>query len=478
MCGLVTMIARNQSGFLHSDMELMENLLVLDTLRGMDSTGIFGVERNRHVGVMKVASHPLHMFACDDWGKFKSKSVQSGRILVGHNRKATQGAITSENAHPFHENNIILSHNGTLRGGHKHLADTEVDSHAVCHAFNEKGAETVIPTIDGAFAFIWWDIEKAKLFAIRNEERPLHMVTTDNLVILISEPWMASCLLARRGTKVLSIDELSAGTLFEFDLNGKFITKDIELHHPKVHVFGTNNGTDSSKKDAGALTLIKNTTTQHSGSDTDKAPSTSNSQFVDNKDFPRNSRVLCKIREWKLTADAKQYRITGVVAEPTKPPIDFVCHMTVGTAGLLHITEKMPAFMEGHVTAEVLAYTSSTCGPSIFVKDFQLDTDVSLHMSSVMPLTIWKHIVDNVKCKCGSVIYHEEHPFTSVSQKADGSFRVICADCIEDKLPIGDIKNEFQQRRNDALQDELAVCNKSGLVIVPAVNKESTPTLH
>jgi len=144
MCGIVGMIAKKQAGFSYSEVAAFKDALLIDSLRGEDSTGVFSVMRNKTVNAIKVATHPLHLYQCTDWTSLESKIVQHGRFVVGHNRSATKGAIKTENAHPFHEGKIILVHNGTLRGDHKELADVEVDSHAICHALNEKPPEEVI----------------------------------------------------------------------------------------------------------------------------------------------------------------------------------------------------------------------------------------------------------------------------------------------------------------------------------------------
>lgn len=472
MCGIVAMIARNHIGFVHSDMDVMENLLVLDTLRGLDSTGVFAVDRTRNVGYMKVASHPYHLFACEDWGKFRTKTIQNGRIIVGHNRKATQGSINSANAHPFHENNIILVHNGTLRGDHKKLADTEVDSHAVCHAFNAQGAENVIPTINGAFAFVWWDIEKGRLFAIRNEERPLNLVMTQDLVVFASEAWMAEALLSRNGKKVLETMSLEPGLLYEFDTNGKYTTKKLELYKPEVTTYTNYQGSDHTKKTHGALTAIKNTATGGKNTAVDDIPSTPTpSQFPNNPSFPKGARIMGKITEWSLTQDGRGIRINGFVSEPDMPMIDFVANITVGQAGILNLPKRKDALLAGNVTMEILAYHESTCGPSIYVKDFKEETYVNTHLSNV-PETVWRHVSTHCRCQhCNSNIMDDEAEFTSVSFRVDNTLRVTCGDCIEDKL-TGEMKNEFAERRYAALQRSQPVGNQ------PVLGTANPTTLH
>jgi hypothetical protein len=452
-------------------MEVLENMLVLDTLRGLDSTGVFGVDRNRQVGIMKIASNPFHLFACDAWTKMKNKLVQNGRIAIGHNRKATQGSINSANAHPFNENNIVLVHNGTLRGGHKKLADTEVDSHAVCHAFSEKGAEAVIPTIDGAFAFVWWDMEKGKLMAIRNDERPLNMILTNDLVVLASEPWMAHATLERSNKKVVETIPLEVGLLYEFDLNGKYTTKKIPLFEGPIYM-GTNcdpkKAMEVSQPDGGGrnLTLIKSCT--------------QNFDTTVSRQFPHGKEVLLKLWNFEASERKTHIRVTGKVVSPSLPAIDFVCNVTT-TASPNKCDDMMVELanmMDGYVLGTVSSFSSSSCGPSIFVHNLRPDLKIQTH-NGLCSAGMWNHVVAQCKCKhCSARIYDEEAAFTIVELRSPSDMTVVCADCVEDKLPLGDFKNEFNQRRNAALQIGESVSDSSVDSTLHLPSKPNSPTVH
>lgn len=478
MCGIVGMISRQQSGFYHNDLELMENLLVLDTLRGLDSTGVFGVDNNKNVGVMKIASHPYHLFACEDWKKFRQKSISSGRIIIGHNRKATQGAVNSNNAHPFHENNIVLVHNGTLRGDHrKKFADVAVDSHAVCHAFNEKGAEAVIPTIDGAFAFVWWDIEKGKLFAIRNDERPLNIVLTSDLLILCSEAWMAEILLRRGSKKVEQVIPLEEGLLYEFNLRGEYTTKKLELYKAPIvtasisRYDSANDWGNYPKKDTGtgALTVIKN----------NHAPTVPGIDTSIASKFPTGSKVRLQIQGFDTNDRQTHVRAFGKVADPAYPNCDFICN--IPCVNKVDVVEsRVTKFMEkGYVIGTINSYHVSTCGPSVYVRDLVPEERVTIHNGDVSELT-WQRVVSHHQCKdCNAAIFDEEAPFTAVYQSSpDVVTGVVCADCVEDKLPIGELKNEFSQRRADALQVQQPVSNQPSGSSVSTTGDANSPTLH
>jgi Glutamine amidotransferase domain len=192
MCGIVSIICKNSYGFSSTDLDVFETLLLVDTLRGNDSTGVFLVDNNGNVDIAKSTDCGATFLKSNEWSDIRKKALRCGFALVGHNRKATRGTITDENAHPFWvEDKLVLVHNGSMWGSHKHLADTEVDSHAIAHVLaNEPDTEKALQTINAAYALIWYDIQGKKLNVIRNKERPLHHVATTNTWIMASEDSM------------------------------------------------------------------------------------------------------------------------------------------------------------------------------------------------------------------------------------------------------------------------------------------------
>ena len=152
----------------------------MDTLRGVDATGVMYGDNRQNVFVHKGAIPGYEFIDTPEWNKTKTSLFQNGKWLVGHNRAATRGSKTDVNAHPFNvEDKIVLVQNGTYSGDHKHLKDTEVDTEACAHVIAENDdISTALKKIDAAYVFVWYNTHTDCLHIIRNDERPLFVART------------------------------------------------------------------------------------------------------------------------------------------------------------------------------------------------------------------------------------------------------------------------------------------------------------
>jgi hypothetical protein len=149
------------------------------------------VHQDNSTSLTKALGTPWELFqdkAFQDACKIKSK------VLVGHNRWATKGAISVANAHPFHRDHLIGAHNGTLRStfGLTDQKDFEVDSENLYHHMAKVGEAKGISDANGAFALTWWNTLDQSINFIRNNERPLWWSTSADFKTFFwaSEAWM------------------------------------------------------------------------------------------------------------------------------------------------------------------------------------------------------------------------------------------------------------------------------------------------
>lgn len=211
MCGLVAIVNKSKYGFSHNDVAAFELMLFMDTLRGEDSTGVYLVDNVGNVKIAKAAIDGPNFLNTQEWRDIRAAAISRGWVLVGHNRKATRGSVTDENAHPFWvEDKIVLVHNGSMYGGHKHLADTEVDSHAIAHTIaTEETVEAALQKINAAYALMWYNVQEKSFNIIRNTQRPLHFNQSNSVWFFTSEESILDFCLKRADVKHLDKEHSS-----------------------------------------------------------------------------------------------------------------------------------------------------------------------------------------------------------------------------------------------------------------------------
>jgi hypothetical protein len=217
MCGIVGAISK-QGTFSHYVEDMFANMLMMDSIRGADSTGCFGVTANGHIDSIKGNTDGWTFTTSKNFAEFSKRVPANYKIVVGHNRKATSGKITAANAHPFKEKHIIMVHNGMIRNS-KSIAETEVDSQAIAHALAEHDAVTALGKLDGAYAIVWFDGSDNTLNMARNKERPLFLVEYAFHWNFASEPGLPLWLNGREGRKPDRIIEVPTEKILTFKLD-------------------------------------------------------------------------------------------------------------------------------------------------------------------------------------------------------------------------------------------------------------------
>ena len=233
ICGLIG-IAGDTDGNIWKD--IFSELLLVDSVRGLHSTGAGFVKRddNPEFRLAKEVGHPFRLFHNDEYEKNMARAAPSWQAILGHNRHATLGEHTIENAHPFMFDNIIGMHNGTLeRRVLRDLLDHDkfgTDSEAIFNDINSGSVQETVAKLEGAWALVWFDRRDNTLNFLRNDKRPLHYCYTKDRHSLVwaSEPDMLRYVLGRKHKGIFLPKEVPSDGIFS-------VTKDTHYswHIPK-----------------------------------------------------------------------------------------------------------------------------------------------------------------------------------------------------------------------------------------------------
>ncbi len=203
--------------------KIFKQLLIVDSLRGVDSTGMCLVPTNgADERVVKAVGNPFDFL---DSAQFTRAFAVQAAVLMGHNRYATQGKVNKINAHPFEMSDLIGMHNGTLT--HKYeLLDArhfDVDSENLYHHMNELGLKSLMEVIRGAWSLVWWDKKEAELNFLRNDERPMYIayLNEGKTIAWASESKMLELVLDRNGVKDYAISSTEEDIHYRFPVNHK-----------------------------------------------------------------------------------------------------------------------------------------------------------------------------------------------------------------------------------------------------------------
>lgn len=213
MCGIVGVVGLITA----TDEKVFKQLLEVDSLRGRHSTGVIKVSSGGVVETRKKAIDGM------DFVKLEGKWIDSGvkRVLIGHNRYATKGAINDVNAHPFTHGHIHGVHNGTLstQYGLKDYTKFQVDSDNLFYDMAHNGLRETAKKISGAWTIAMYD-EQEKMFNLfRNTQRPMSVALSKDgsKMYFASEDTMLEWVLERNGVEYRDILNLTPAKLISLN---------------------------------------------------------------------------------------------------------------------------------------------------------------------------------------------------------------------------------------------------------------------
>lgn len=249
MCGIVGIVG---SEIDYKAKSMFKDLLIMDTIRGEDSTGMLLVDKDLDVTSYKKAVDGFTFTQMGVVNSMLSRSI-TPKLFLGHNRAATAGKINNDNAHPFQDGNTHLVHNGTLTAWTQlhNSTLTNVDSEAICFEVEKTGIIDTIPKLNGAFTLATYN-DKSNIFSlIRNEQRPLWCahVKDKDVMIFASLPGFIEVVAQKYKVELDGAPwSLLEHTLISFDLTSKAIisdmsiTKDVPAYVPPVSRWEGSNG--------------------------------------------------------------------------------------------------------------------------------------------------------------------------------------------------------------------------------------------
>jgi hypothetical protein len=223
MCGIFGLVSRTNFGFNQQHIDLLQDMAVCGQLRGTHGTGFFSSNKEGKEDWVKIGGSTGKLLPTKEYSTFINNAINNGLCVVGHNRFATRGDHSTDNAHPFKHKHIMLVHNGLVTSTDMEKNKVKVDSHSFTKDLANAGDDwkELLSNTKGAFCFVWHNTKLNRLFIYRNEDRPMSMYESDANYLFASERGMVHWLGARRNYKMEYV-EIKPEVLYSFDMSTKY----------------------------------------------------------------------------------------------------------------------------------------------------------------------------------------------------------------------------------------------------------------
>ena len=427
MCGLVGLICKTKTFPYHAD-DLFTNMLRMDTIRGEDSTGVFGITSDGKHDIIKGDTDGHTFVSSINYKKFESKIYQQYCAVIGHNRKATKGTVSPHNAHPFVAKHITLVHNGTIFNQASLNTEVEVDSHAIAHALADHDCVKALSLINGAYALIWYDQKDKTISLARNKERPLYLLEYDAYWAVASEPGLPMWLHSREGYKHKTIQPVPLEKILTFNLKDLkegpkeviyeeykfFSSKSAVVDYPVTGGAPVVDWTPANSlrvRQKGALLSV--TADQRIKEVGLKTGDTVIFKAVSYEDPDIKDQTLIGHPIFGNEADGNM--LVRAVLDKGQTVLEF---MNQGSLFAAHIIHVRP--VQGTIT-----YFCRDVHIVHKVTDMNGESHIDLDLKNVLSLGCGR---------CQAPMTLDDVPSSIVKKKKDGNYRVICASCIETSL--------------------------------------------
>lgn len=229
MCGHVGILSRQIK---KDHLAFFEQALYADALRGEHGTGVALFDKDFNWNLLKKAINARDFLDLRSYSTLMTQKGYASKFIMGHNRFATRGGINNQASHPFNHGDIIMAHNGSLRGQWRLPDEKEfpVDSENIAHSLNKLGTDVTIPLLDGAYSLVWANVKEKQVNFIRNSERPMWFgLSKDKKTLLYaSEGSMIRWIANRNNIELESITSTEVDTLYSFDMSDEHKEEDLE----------------------------------------------------------------------------------------------------------------------------------------------------------------------------------------------------------------------------------------------------------